>query len=109
MKRKMHDLALAGKWGRLGKSGFSSAEAPNALRVKNPSLSSKAVKAIPAKPAPICHKNSRREPMQSLSVGIDHLVQIEQQEAKRLQGAVYFLVPSLSQCYRIWLNFHLPF
>src|SRR4051812_45736935 len=104
MKRKMHDLALAEKWDGLGKSGFSSADAPNALRVKNPSLSSKAVKAIPAKPAPICHKNSRREPMQSLSVGIDHLVQIEEQQAKRLQGAVYFLVPSVFECYRVWVN-----
>src|SRR5947207_1391099 len=64
MKRKMHDLARAGKCAGRGCNGLSFGVAAEACRVKKPSPSSKPVRARPVKPAPICQRNSRREPAQ---------------------------------------------
>src|SRR5437763_16264736 len=53
----MQDFALSAACGGLTASGVA---APSAGVAKNPSRSSNAVSATPAKPAPVCQRNSRR-------------------------------------------------
>src|SRR5215831_1159281 len=95
MKRKMQAFAFPGKCGGLARSGFRSGD-PAAWAEKNPSSSRRAVKANPAKPAPICQRNSRRDPAQSgrearlaeerESIDINEFVQVEQKQTERLPG-----------------------
>src|ERR1051325_6571029 len=61
----MHDLALAAKCGDRGCNGLYSGVAAAACAVKKPSPSNNAVRANPAKPAPICQRNSPRDPTHS--------------------------------------------
>ena len=91
MNKKITRLALAGKCGVLGASGFGA----GAARASNPAPSSSDASAITPKPPPARRRNSRRlaghvghplGPQQRLgSVDIDKSVQVEERAAKLLK------------------------
>src|SRR5947207_9332068 len=112
MNRKMTLLALAGKCAARGASGLAVFSAAKACFAKKPSWSSSEVSARPAKPAPICHRNSRRWPEQEqdfrfwildfglgifCSINIHKFVQIQNHLTQLGDGAIILVVPPLEE------------